>query len=141
MALRIGAQILSWTLAWGAVAPAMVCAQNVLPAPVAPVLRSAQGEQDRALVMKIDDSRRELEASLKDYLVAVDTRPDLSSKKVGLTLTNFSGSPLAVAYDPSGKSMMAQWRSEVKTSSGQVFQYQAFVGEAGAVNFVISSRF
>jgi hypothetical protein len=37
--------------------------------------------------------------------------------------------------------MMAQWRSEVKTSSGQVFQYQAFVGEAGAVNFVISSRF
>lgn len=139
--MRAGAQILSWTLAWSAVAPAMVCAQNVLPAPVAPALHSAQGERDRALVMKIDDSRRELEASLKEYLVAVDTRPDQSRKKVGLTLTTFAGSPLAVAYDPSGKSMMAQWRSEVTTASGQVFQYQAFVGEAGAVNFVISSRF
>lgn len=139
--MRVGARILGLTLAWGAVAPAMVCAQNVLTAPVAPALRSAQGEQDRAIVMKIDDSRRELEASLKDYLVAVDTRSDQSRKTVGLTLTNFSGSPLAVAYDPSGKSMMAQWRSEVKTLSGQVFQYQAFVGEGGAVNFVISSRF
>jgi hypothetical protein len=123
------------------VAPAVVCAQSVLPAPGAPALKTSVGDRDRALVMKIDDSRRELEASLKEYLVAVDTRPDQSRKLVGLTLTTFSGSPLAVAYDPSGKSMMAQWRSEVKTSSGQVFQYQAFVGEAGAVNFVISSRF
>jgi hypothetical protein len=119
----------------------MVCAQSVLPGPGVPALNTSAGDRDRALVIKIDDSRRELEASLKEYLVAVDTRPDQSRKLVGLTLTTFSGSPLAVAYDPSGKSMMAQWRSEVKTSSGQVFQYQAFVGEAGAVNFVISSRF
>jgi hypothetical protein len=119
----------------------MVCAQSGLPAPGVSALNTRVGDRDRALVMKIDDSRRELEASLKEYLVAVDTRPDQSRKLVGLTLTTFSGSPLAVAYDPSGKSMMAQWRSEVKTSSGQVFQYQAFVGEAGAVNFVISSRF
>jgi hypothetical protein len=119
----------------------MVFAQSVLPAPSAPALNTSLGERDRALVMKIDDSRRELEASLKEYLVAADTRPDQSRKKVGLTLTTFSGSPLAVAYDPSGKSMMAQWRSEITTASGQVFQYQAFVGEAGAVNFVISSRF
>jgi hypothetical protein len=139
--LRAGAQIVGWAIAWGAVAPAVVCAQSVLPAPGAPALKTSVGDRDRALVMKIDDSRRELEASLKEYLVAVDTRPDQSRKLVGLTLTTFSGSPLAVAYDPSGKSMMAQWRSEVKTSSGQVFQYQAFVGEAGAVNFVISSRF
>jgi hypothetical protein len=139
--LRSGAQMMGWVFAWGTVLPVMVCAQTVLPAPMAPALRSSQGDQDRAIVMKIDDSRRELEASLKDYLVAVDTRPDQSRKTVGLTLTNFSGSPLAVAYDPSGKSMMAQWRSDVTTSSGQVFQYQAFVGEGGAVNFVISSRF
>jgi hypothetical protein len=139
--LRAGAQIVGWAIAWGAVVPAMVCAQSVLPSPGAQALNTSLGERDRALVMKIDDSRRELEASLKEYLVAVDTRPDQSRKKVGLTLTTFSGSPLAVAYDPSGKSMMAQWRSEITTSSGQVFQYQAFVGEAGAVNFVISSRF
>jgi hypothetical protein len=139
--LRFGARVLGWAIACGAAVPAMVCAQSGLPAPGVPALNTRVGDRDRALVMKIDDSRRELEASLKEYLVAVDTRPDQSRKLVGLTLTTFSGSPLAVAYDPSGKSMMAQWRSEVKTSSGQVFQYQAFVGEAGAVNFVISSRF
>ena len=65
----------------------------------------------------------------------------LPRKTVGLALTNFSGSPLALAYDPNGKSMMAQWRSSQTTAFGQTFHYQAFVGEAGAVNFVISSRF
>lgn len=139
--MRIRAWLLGWTVALGAVVPAMVCAQSAPPTPAVSVIPNNQSAQDRVILAKIDDSRKELEASLKDYLVAVDTRPDLSHKKVGLTLTNFSGSPFAVAYDPSGKSMMAQWRSEVTTSSGQVFQYQAFVGEAGAVNFVISSRF
>jgi hypothetical protein len=128
-------------VALGLAMPLVACAQSALPAPAAPAISSTLGAQDRVMLTKIDDSRKELEASLKDYLVAVDTRPDLSRKKMGLTLTNFSGSPLAVAYDPSAKSVMAQWRSEVTTASGQVFQYQAFVGEAGAVNFVISSRF
>jgi hypothetical protein len=139
--LRTGAWTLVSAVALGVAMPLVVCAQSALPAPATPAISSTLGAQDRVMLTKIDDSRKELEASLKDYLVAVDTRPDLSRKKVGLTLTNFSGSPLAVAYDPSAKSVMAQWRSEVTTASGQVFQYQAFVGEAGAVNFVISSRF
>ena len=62
-------------------------------------------------------------------------------KTVGLSLTNFSGSPLSLAYDPNGKSMMAQWRSAQTLMWGQVVHYQAFVGEAGAMNFRISTQF
>lgn len=103
------------------------------------------GANDRALVMRADGQRKQLENSLKDYVVAFDSRVErpgeLPRKTVGLAVTSFSGSPLALAYDPNGKSMMAQWRSEHTTAFGQTFQYQAFVGQSGAVNFVVSSRF
>lgn len=112
----------------------------VLAAPAAPM-----GASDRALVLRADGQRKQLESSLKDYVVAFDSRVErpgeLPRKTVGLAITSFSGSPLALAYDPNGKSMMAQWRSEHTTAFGQTFQYQAFVGQAGTVNFVLSSRF
>jgi hypothetical protein len=121
-------------------------AQTLEPAPtVALVPASPLGASDRAMVLRADGQRRQMEDSVKDYLVAFDSRiappGALPRKTVGLSLTNFSGSPLALAYDPNGKSMMAQWRSVQSLGSGLSVQYQAFVGEAGAVNFVISSRF
>lgn len=114
-------------------------------APLTPEPSAPMGAADRALVVRADGQRKQLESSLKDYVVAFDSRVErpgeLPRKTVGLAITSFSGSPLALAYDPNGKSMMAQWRSEHTTAFGQTFQYQAFVGQAGAVNFVLSSRF
>jgi hypothetical protein len=99
------------------------------------------GGKDRALLIEADGERKKLEASLKDYLVAYDTRYDGTRKKVGLSLTSFSGTPFALAYDPGAKSMMALVRFGQSTNAGLRFEYQAFVGESGNVNFQISSRF
>lgn len=130
-------------MVWMACLAPGVWAQALAPDPVLPA--APMGASDRAIVLRADGQRKHLENSLKDYVVAFDSRVErpgeLPRKTVGLAVTSFSGSPLALAYDPHAKSMMAQWRSEHTTAFGQTFQYQAFVGEAGAVNFVISSRF
>ena len=102
---------------------------------------AAMGSKDRTMLIEADGERKKLEASLKDYLVALDTRYDGSRKKVGLTITSFSGSPLALAYDPDAKGMVAQVRFGQTLNSGVRFEYRAFMGEAGNVNFQISSRF
>lgn len=102
---------------------------------------TAMGSKDRTMLIEADGQRKKLEASLKDYLVAFDTRYDGSRKKVGLSITSFSGSPLALAYDPDGKSMVAQLSFGQTVTSGLRLEYRAFVGEAGNVNFQISSRF
>ena len=119
-----------------------VCGQelislNKLPSGAAPSLN----QSDRSLLAKADSDRKSIELSLQNTLVAFDTRHDGGRKKLGVALTSFSHSPLELAYDPSGKSLMAQWRSVYTTAAGQSFQYQAFVGESGAINFVISSKF
>jgi hypothetical protein len=109
-----------------------VCAQELisltrLPSGAAPSLN----QSDRSLLAK----------SLQNTLVAYDTRHDGARKKLGVALTSFSSIPLELAYDPNGKNLMAQWRSVYTTAAGQSFQYQAFVGESGTINFVISSKF
>jgi len=110
---------------------------NRLPSGAAPSLN----QSDRGLLAKADSDRKSLELALQNTLVAFDTRHDGGRKKLGVALTSFSNSPLELAYDPNGKSLMAQWRSVHTTAAGQSFQYQAFVGESGAINFVISSKF
>lgn len=102
---------------------------------------AAMGGKDRAMLIEADGERKKLEASLKDVLVAFDTRYDGSRKKVGLSITSFSGSPLELAYDPGAKSMMAQVRFGQTTNAGLRFEYRAFMGESGNVNFLVSSRF
>jgi len=119
-----------------------VCAQELisltrLPSGAAPSLN----QSDRSLLAKSDSDRKSIEASLQNTLVAYDTRHDGARKKLGVALTSFSSIPLELAYDPNGKNLMAQWRSVYTTAAGQSFQYQAFVGESGTVNFVISSKF
>ena len=119
-----------------------VCAQQLvsltrLPSGAAPSLN----QSDLGLLAKSDADRQSIEASLQNTLVAFDTRHDGARKKLGVALPSFSNSPLELAYDPSGKSLMAQWRSVYTTAAGQSFQYQAFVSESGAIHFVISSKF
>ena len=108
-----------------------------LPSGAAPSLN----QSDRSLLDKAVAERKSIGLLLHNTVVAFDTRYDGARKKIGVSLTSFSNSPLELAYDPTGKSLIAQWRSVHTTAAGQSFQYQAFVGESGAINFVLSSRF
>ncbi|MDR7306770.1 hypothetical protein [Rhodoferax saidenbachensis] len=120
----------------------LVHGQEVLqPVSYSLVPPAAMGSKDRTMLIEADGERKKLEASLKDYLVALDTRYDGTRKKVGLTITSFSGSPFALAYDPGAKSMVAQVSFGQTVTSGLRFEYRAFMGESGNVNFQISSRF
>ena len=102
---------------------------------------TALGGEDRAMLLKADGQRKNLEASFKDFLVAFDAQHDGSRKKVGLSITSFSGSPVELAYEPGAKIMMAQVRFGQTVNAGLRFEYRAFVAESGAMNFQISSRF
>ena len=108
-----------------------------LPSGAAPSLN----QSDRSLLDKAVAERKSIGLLLHNTVVAFDTRYDGARKKIGVSLTSFSNSPLELAYDPTGKSLIAQWRSVYTTAAGQSFQYQAFVGESGAINFVVSSKF
>lgn len=108
-----------------------------LPSGAAPSLN----QSDRSLLDKAVAERKSIGLLLHNTVVAFDTRYDGARKKIGVSLTSFSNSPLELAYDPTGKSLIAQWRSVHTTATGQSFQYQAFVGESGAINFVVSSKF
>ncbi|MDT7518569.1 hypothetical protein RAE19_07600 [Rhodoferax sp. TBRC 17660] len=108
-----------------------------LPSGAAPSLN----QSDRSLLDKAVAERKSIGLLLHNTVVAFDTRYDGARKKIGVSLTSFSNSPLELAYDPTGKSLIAQWRSVHTTAAGQSFQYQAFVGESGAINFVLSSKF
>lgn len=79
--------------------------------------------------------------SLHESVVAFDTRYDGARKKLGLSLAGGRTGPLALAYDPESRSLIAQWRSVYTSAAGQSFQYQAFVGASGTVNFTIRSNF
>lgn len=108
-----------------------------LPSGAAPSLN----QSDRSLLDKAVAERKSIGLLMHNTVVAFDTRYDGARKKIGVSLTSFSNSPLELAYDPTGKSLIAQWRSVHTTAAGQSFQYQAFVGESGAINFVVSSKF
>jgi len=96
---------------------------------------------DKALVSDADNARKKAEASLGEYLVAFDSRYDSNRKRVGLPLGSFADDTLHIAYDLSGKNVMAQWRFAQSSALGQKLNYQAYVGESGVVNFVISTKF
>lgn len=85
--------------------------------------------------------RNRLEASLKDYLVAFDSQLSKERYRVGLPLASFANKQVDVAYDLSGKNVMAQWRFAQSSAAGQRFDYQAYVGASGSVSLVLSSRF
>ncbi|APW43851.1 hypothetical protein [Rhodoferax saidenbachensis] len=96
---------------------------------------------DKALVLDAGNTRGKVESSLKGYLVAFDSRAESRRLKVGLPLASFADDTVQIAYDLGGKNVMAQWKFAQSQAMGQKFNYQAYVGESGTVNFVVSSRF
>lgn len=96
---------------------------------------------DKSLLLRADQSRSALEASLGGYLVAFDTAAVRARPRVGVPLASFSNSGLELAYDVSGQSVMAQWRLSQPSTQGNRIDYRAFVGATGTANLVISTRF
>jgi hypothetical protein len=96
---------------------------------------------DRAMIASADQTRRKLELSLKDYVVAFDPQLPNQRLRVGLPLVSFASRQWDVAYDVADKSLMAQWRFAQTTVSGQKWDYQAYLGTSGAVSLVIKAHF
>jgi hypothetical protein len=96
---------------------------------------------DKVLVSEADNTRSKVASSLKGYLVAFDSRTESRRLKVGLPLASFADDTVQIAYDLGGKNVMAQSKFAQSQAMGHKLNYQAYVGEAGTVNFVISSRF
>lgn len=105
------------------------------------VRASAASESDRAMLDRADTAVRQVESSLKEVFVAYKTRHDTEQWRLGLPLVTFGGNGLGVAYDVSGKSMMAQWKHSTPTFDGGSLDYRAFVGETGQLAFTLSRRF
>ena len=125
-------------------APCAGLAQSWSGADAASVYESAQSTSnatDKGLLLRADQSRSALEASLGSYVVAFDTAVLRTRPRVGVPLANFSNSGLELAYDVSGQSVMAQWRLSRPSDHGNRIDYRAFVGATGTASLVISTRF
>lgn len=114
-----------------------------------PVLATFLGERapanitprDRVMIASADQTRRKLELTLKDYVVAFDPQLPNQRLRVGLPLVSFADRQWEVAYDVADKSLMAQWRFAQISVSGQKWDYQAYLGTSGAVSLVIKAHF
>ena len=119
-----------------------VWAQETGALPTAYALnQTTMAPADKAMVLEADNTRNKVESSLKGYLVAFDSRTESRRVKVGLPLASFADDTVQIAYDLGGKNVMAQWKFAQSQAMGQKLDYQAYVGNSGTVNFVISSRF
>ena len=64
---------------------------------------------DKLLTAHARDSRVKLESSVKDYLVVFNSHQDLDRARVGIPLASFADGAVNIAYDLSGRNVMAQW--------------------------------
>ncbi len=90
---------------------------------------------------EVDQSIKNFETNLRDYFVAFDSRHDSNRKRVGLPLTSFAGGMFNVAYDISGRSLMAQWKIAQSSAYGNKISYHAYLGESGMINIAASTHF
>ncbi len=98
-------------------------------------------DPDKVLQSEMDQSRKKLELILKTYLVAFDSRHDRVRKRVGLPLASFLNGQGSIAYDFAGQNVMAQWRLSSSNLMGKKLNYHAYLGESGAIQFVIRTDF
>lgn len=101
----------------------------------------ASTEQDKAWQAGMDQSRAKIESSLKDYLVVFDAPNTSDGSRLGVPLVSLADNTLNLAYDSTGKGLMAQWKLFQTDERGNKLNYQAYLGSAGAVSLVISARF
>ena len=117
-------------------------AQDSGPLPSRSAARpTTPADSDKTLLPEADNSRQRIETSLKNYLVAFDSRHDSNRKRLGLPLASSSDKLFNIAYDLSGRSVMVQWKFAQSSAYGNKVNYHAYVGEAGTVSLAISTNF
>lgn len=105
------------------------------------VRASAASESDRAMLDRAEGTVRQAESALKEVFVAYKARHDTEQWRLGLPLVTHAGSGLGMAYDMTGKNMMAQWKHSTPAVGGGSTDYRAFVGDAGQFAVSVSRRF
>lgn len=103
-------------------------------------LNALNRPQDQQMLRSAGESVRKVESSVQDVLVAYKPRHDSEMRRVGVPLVS-SESGLGLAYDLSGKNLMAQWKFSQSNLGSTTVNYRAFVSESGQVSFTISSNF
>jgi delta 1-pyrroline-5-carboxylate dehydrogenase len=98
-------------------------------------------DADALRVSEAKASRRNIEASLKDYLVVFDSGRDSDHPRLGLPLASFGDGRVNLAYDLSARHVMAQWTLAQTSAYGKKVNYRAYLGESGVVNLTMSTRF
>ncbi len=96
---------------------------------------------DKVLLSEVENSSKNIETNLREYFVAFDSRHDSNRKRIGLPLTSFADGMFSLAYDISGRSLMAQWKIAQSSAYGNKISYHAYVGESGMVNIAASTHF
>jgi hypothetical protein len=120
-----------------------LAAQELAPSAPNPYALNAKlpVDPDKAMHSEMASSRQKIASSVDGYLVAFDSKHDGFQKRVGLPLTTFGDSPVGLAYDLTGKNLMAQWNLSQGNSRGDKLNYRAFLGQTGDVSFVIRASF
>ncbi len=115
--------------------------QQLPPMGLGSEARARMAEADQRLLVQADNTKRKIANSVEGYLVAYNASHVDNRWHVGVPLASFSDTGLSLAYDLSGKNVMAQWKFAQKTIGHNVLEYKAYLGDAGNANLVISSRF
>jgi hypothetical protein len=88
-----------------------------------------------------DNETGTIAQSLSEHLVVFESRQDPGNKRLRIPFTAFANSPFHLAYDPTSRQMMAQWKFAASGLGGDRLQYQTYMDAAGTLNFVFSARF
>ncbi|MBT9505370.1 hypothetical protein [Rhodoferax sp.] len=95
----------------------------------------------RMLVSDAHASLRRIEASLSDYLVAFSPGLDGDRRRLGLPLASVANRGFKVAYDLSGKGVMAQWTYSQVSAKGNSWNFHTYLGQSGGLSFVLRADF
>lgn len=98
-------------------------------------------QSDQLMLSDANTSFRRIESSLSDYLVAFNSGQDGGRRRLGLPLASLGDSGFKVAYDLSGKSVMAQWTYSQVSPKGNSLNFQTYLGQSGGLNFVLRADF
>lgn len=104
-------------------------------------LNALTRSNDQEMIRNAGTSVRKVESSVQDVFVAYKPRHDSEMRRVGVPLVSSADTGLGLAYDLSGKNLMAQWKFSQSNLGGGSVNYRAFVSETGQVSFTVSSNF
>ena len=104
-------------------------------------LNALNRSNDQEMIRNATTTVRQVESSVQDVLVVYKPRHDRETRRLGVPLISSGATGLGLAYDLSGKNLMAQWNFSQTQLGNTSVNYRAFLSESGQVSFTVSSRF